>query len=70
MESSSIFGIQIITNWQSQQGNTHSKYPDPSNVEHNIVSIIPHGVEVEASFSPSQDIISSINVIPTCKMLC
>jgi len=35
----------------------HSKYPDLSNVALNIVSIIPHGVGVEASFSLGRDVI-------------
>jgi len=35
----------------------HSKYADLSNVAHDILSIIPHGVRMEASFSLGRDVI-------------
>jgi len=57
MEISSTFWIPDITDWWRQQEETHSKYPDLSNVAHNIISIIPHGVGVEASFSLGRDVI-------------
>jgi len=57
MEISSPFWLPDITDWWHQQEETHSKYADLSNVAHNIVSIIPHGVGVEASFSLGRDVI-------------
>jgi len=51
MEISSTFGIPDITDWWCQQKETHSRYPDHSNVERNIFSIIPQGVGVAAGFS-------------------
>jgi len=57
MEICSTFWIPHITNWWGQQEETHSKYADLSNVVHDIFSIIPHGVGVEASFSLGQDVI-------------
>jgi len=35
----------------------HSEYADLSNVARDILSIIPHGVGVEASFSVGRDVI-------------
>jgi len=46
-----------ITNWWRQQEETHSKYTNLSNVARDILSIIPHGVGVEASSSLGQDVI-------------
>jgi len=57
IEISSKFWIPDITDWWRQQEETHSKYADLSNVAHDIFSIIPHGVGVEASFSLGQDVI-------------
>jgi len=57
MESSSIFWSPDITNWWRQQGETHSKYADLSNVARDIFSIIPYAVRVEASFSLRRDVI-------------
>jgi hypothetical protein len=57
MEISSTFWIPDITDWLREQEETHSKYADLSNVVHDIFSIIPHGVGVEASFSHGQDVI-------------
>jgi len=57
MEVSSTFWIPDIINWSRQQEETHSKYADLSNVASNILSIIPHGVGVEASFSLGRDVI-------------
>jgi len=58
MEISSTFWLPDITNWWHQQKETHSKYSDLSNVLHDSFSIIPHGVEVEASFSLGRYVIS------------
>jgi len=51
MAISSTFWIQDITDRWCEQEEMHSKYPDLSNVAHDIFSIIPHGVGMEASFS-------------------
>src|SRR5882757_7741280 len=56
MEISSTFWIPDITDWWRQQEETHSKYADLSNVARDILSIIPHGVGVEASFSLGRDV--------------
>jgi len=58
MEIRSTFWIPDITDWWWQQEETHSKYADLSNVAHDIFSIIPYGVGVEASFSLRRDVIS------------
>jgi hypothetical protein len=55
MEISSTFWIPDITYWWRQPEETHSKYADLSNVVHDIVSIILHGVGVEASISLRRD---------------
>jgi len=39
------------TDWWRQRDESHSKCTDLSNVVCNIISIIPHGVRVQASFS-------------------
>ena len=57
MEISSTFWIPDITDWWRQQEETHSKYVDLSNVARDILSNIPHGVGVEASFSLGRDVI-------------
>jgi len=57
MEISSTFWLPDITKWWRQQEQTHSKYADLSNVARDILSIIPHGVGVEASFSLGRDVI-------------
>jgi len=57
MEIRSTFCLPDITDWWRQQEETHSKYADLSNVPHDIISIIPHGVGVEASFSLGRDVI-------------
>jgi len=51
MEISSTFWILDITDWWRQQEEIHSKYIDFSNVACDILSIIAHGVGVEASCS-------------------
>jgi len=51
MEISSKFWLPDITDWWRQQEETLSTYTDLSNVARNIISIIPHGVGVEATFS-------------------
>jgi len=57
MEISSTFWLPNIADWWRQQEETHSKYTDLLNVVHDIFSIIPHGVGVEASFSLGRDVI-------------
>jgi hypothetical protein len=57
MEISCTFWIPDITDWWRQQEETHSKYGDLTNVARDIVSIIPLGVGVEASFSLGRDVI-------------
>jgi len=56
MEISSTFWLPDITNWWQQQGETHSKYADLSNVALDMFSIISHGIRVEASFSLGRDV--------------
>jgi len=58
MEMSSTFWIPDITDWWRQQEETHSKYADLSGVAHDILSIIPHGVGVEANSALGRDVIS------------
>jgi len=57
MEISSTLWLLDITDWWRQQEETHSKCVDLSNVAHDIFSIIPHGVGVEASCYPGRDVI-------------
>ena len=57
IEISTTFWIPDVAQWQLQQEETHPKYTDLSNVGRDIFCIIPHGVEVEASFYPGQDVI-------------
>jgi hypothetical protein len=57
MEISSTFWRLDITDWWCQQEETQSKYADLSNVVRVILSIIPHGVGVEASFCLGRDVI-------------
>jgi hypothetical protein len=57
MEISILFLIPDITNWWRQQEEMHSKYANFSNVAHDIFSIRPHRVGVEASFSLGRDVI-------------
>jgi len=57
MEISSAFWLPDITDYWRQQQETHSQYADLSNVAHDIFSIIPHSVGVEASVSLGQDVI-------------
>jgi len=57
MDFSSTFWIRDITDWWSQQEEINSKYANLSNVARDIISIIPRGVGVEASFSLGRDII-------------
>jgi len=51
MEISSSFWIPDISYWWRQQEETHTKYANLSNVARDILSVITHGVGVEASFS-------------------
>jgi hypothetical protein len=57
MDISRTFWLPHITDWWRQQEETHSQYPDLSNVARDIVSIIPHGVGVEARVSLERDVI-------------
>jgi hypothetical protein len=57
MQISSTFWILDITDWWRQQEETHLKYADLSNVAHDLFSIIPHGVGVQASSSLGWDVI-------------
>jgi len=57
MEISSTLSLPDITNWWWQKEEMHAQYADLSNVAHNIFSIIPHGVGVEASCSLGRDVI-------------
>jgi len=50
MEISRTFWIPDITNWWRQQDESHSKYADLSNVARDMISLIPHGVGLEARF--------------------
>jgi len=54
----STFWIPDITYWWRQHAETHLKYVNFSNVACDIFSIIPHGVEVESSFSLGRDFLA------------
>jgi hypothetical protein len=51
------FWLPDITNWLQQQEERHSKYADLSNMAHDIFSIIPNGVGMEASLSVGRNLI-------------
>jgi len=55
MEITCTFRFRTITDRLQQHKETHPKYPDRSDVAHDIFSIIPHGVGVEASFRLGRD---------------
>jgi len=57
IEMSSTCWLPDITDWWHQQEEKWSMYADLCNVAHDILSLIPHGVGVEASFSPGGDVI-------------
>jgi len=57
MEISDKLWLPDVTHWWRQQEETHSKYTNLYNVPCNVISIIPHDVQVEASFSLGQHII-------------
>jgi len=57
MEIRSSFGILDITDWWRQQEEMHLKYANLCNVAHDIYSMIPHIVGVEARFSLGQVVI-------------
>jgi len=57
MEISSLISILDITDWRRQQDETHPTYATLSNVTHNIYSITPHGLGLEASFSLERGVI-------------
>jgi len=69
MEISSASWSPDITDWWRQQKETHSKYADLSNEACDIISIIPHGVRVEASLSFGQDVIGCRQLKTTCETL-
>jgi len=57
MEISSTFWLHDITDWLQQQEDSHSKYPDLSNLACDIFSIIPHCFRVEGSVFLEEDVI-------------
>jgi len=57
MEISSTFGMPNLIDWWLQPEETSSKSTDLSNVAHDIFSIMPHAVGVQACFSLGQDAI-------------
>jgi len=57
LEISSPFGLPDITDWWCEQEEMHSKYADLSNVMCDMISMIPHGVGGEDSFSVGRDVI-------------
>jgi len=69
IEISSTCGSTDITAWWREQDETHPQYPNLSNVEHNIFSLIPPGVGVEASFSLGWDVIGWRQPWTTAQML-
>jgi len=69
MAISSTFWIPDISDRWRQPEETYSKYADLSNVVHDILSIIPYGVRVEASFSLGRDVIGSKQSKPTGETL-
>jgi hypothetical protein len=58
MQISRIFWILVITNWWHQPEEMHRKYSDLSIVRCDMLSIIPHSVGVEPSFSLGRDVIN------------
>jgi len=70
MEISSTFWMPDITDWWPQQEETSSKYADLTNVACDMISIIPHGVGVEASFSLGRDVIGWRKSKTTGETLC
>jgi len=57
MESSSTFWLLDITDWSGQPQEIQSKNANLSKVACDILSLIPHGVGVEACFSIGRDVI-------------
>jgi len=57
MQNRNTFWIPDITDWWCQQEETNSKYANHFHSAWVIVSIVPHGVVVEAGCSPAEDII-------------
>jgi len=70
MKFSSTLCILDIADLWCHKEETHSKYPDLSNVALNMFCIIPHGVGVEARFSLTQDVIGWRQLIPTDEPQC
>jgi hypothetical protein len=56
MEIGSTFWLPDITNWWRQEEETDAKYAGLSIVAHDIFSIIPHGVRVDASCSLGREV--------------
>jgi len=53
---SSTWWIPDTTDWWRQPEEAYSKYANLSNVAHDIFSIMPHGVGMEASYSLARDV--------------
>jgi hypothetical protein len=70
MEISRTFWLPDRTHWWGHHVETHSKYANLSNVVRVRFSIIPHRVEVEASFSFGRDAIGWRLVKTTGETLC
>jgi hypothetical protein len=67
MEISSTFWILGITNWCRQPEETDTRYVDLLNTAHDIFSITPHGVTVEASLTLVRDVIGSTQSKPQAR---
>jgi len=70
MVSSCALSIPDITDRWCQDEGRGSKYPDLSNVVHDIFSIILDGVEIGATVSLGPDIICGRLSIPTGNTIC
>jgi len=70
MEIYCTFWLPDITDWWLYREETYSQYPNLSNVVCDVLSIIPHGVGVEASFSLGWDVISWRQWKPSGKTNC
>jgi len=68
-EVSSTLWLPDITDWWRQQEATHSRYADLSNAPHDIFSILPHCLGVEASCSHGRDVICRRKSKPTGRTL-
>jgi hypothetical protein len=70
MEITCTFKLTDISDWWRQQEEMHSKYTDYSSVARDIFSIIPYGVEVEASVSLGRDVIGRRQSKTSAETLC